>query len=249
MFDVTNSTVRNKIILSINEQIKIKEELINEYTNSINKSQESLKNIMIDIPEDFKTILLFKDEILSEQEYDNQLSDLNKELVKLQQNMDVDEEQNKIAKKGLKQLKDAIIEKMNYYYKLVDTQGQLVFDDLFTVKNTTYSGSDEQEYYFCRTLAISDCTNHNYPIIMDFFRGGEISSNREHLMIDCYKKLNKQVIVTATLKDEEYLSFKYSNSKDITTIDYSEHTTNKILSANYNELFKSIVEKFNIIVE
>ncbi len=83
---------------------------------------------------------------------------------------------------------------------------------------------------------------------MDFFRGGEISSNRESLMIDCYKKLNKQVIVTATLKDEEYSSCKYSDYKDITAIDYSENTSNKILSSNYNELFKSILEKFNIVI-
>lgn len=248
-FDISNITVRNKIIQSIKSQIDLKNDLINEYTNIINKSQDNLKTLLKDIPNEFQAILLFKDEVLSEEEYDNQLITLNHQLKELKQSLNNDTELDKNSKEQYAILKKSIIDKMNYYYKYVDTQGQHVFTDLFTTKNSTYSGSDEQEYYFSRTLAISDCLKHIYPIIIDCFRDGEISTKRENLMIDCYKSLNKQVIITATLKEQEYSADKYNNIDNVTVIDYSFNQDSKILSKAYNNQFKNIIEKFNLILD
>lgn len=202
----------------------------------------------MDIPEEFQTILLFKDEILSEKEYDNQLAKLNKELKDLQQDIVTNEEQDKNAKEEYKKLKTAIVDKMNYYYKYVDKQGKLVFTDLFTTKHLIYSGSDEQEYYFSRTMAINDCLQHSFPIIIDYYRGGEISTARENLMIECFKSIDKQVIITSTLKEQEYSADKYNDIEDVTVIDYSTNEDSKILSSMQNNCFKKIIDSFNIIM-
>lgn len=247
-FDISNITVRNQIITSIHSQISLKTELILEYTENINKAQNTLKETLMDIPEEFQTILLFKDEILSEKEYDNQLAKLNKELKDLQQDIVTNEEQDKNAKEEYKKLKTAIVDKMNYYYKYVDKQGKLVFTDLFTTKHLIYSGSDEQEYYFSRTMAINDCLQHSFPIIIDYYRGGEISTARENLMIECFKSIDKQVIITSTLKEQEYSVDKYNDIENVTVIDYSTNEDSKILSSRQNNCFKNIIDSFNIIM-
>ncbi len=247
-FDISNIMVRNKIIQSIQYQINQKEELIDEYTQIINKAQDNLKQTLTEIPEEFQTILLYKDEILSEKEYDTRLSLLNKELEEMQNSVKTNEEQNKQSKEEYKNLKNNIIEKMNYYYKYIDKQGKHIFSDLFTTKNLIYSGSDEQEYYFSRTLAINDCLKHDFPIIIDYYRGGEISTNRENLMIECFKNLNKQVIITSTLKKEEYSADKYSDIENINVIDYSPNKDSQILTPFQNNCFKKIIDNFNIVI-
>lgn len=248
-FDISNISVRNKIMQSIKAQINLKEELITEYSSVINTAQDNLKVILKEIPQEFQTTLLFKDEILSEEDYDNKLQNLYKKLNDLKQSLIAQDEEDKIAKEQFRDKKKEIIGKMNYYYKYVDLNGQHIFTDFFTTKNLTYSGSDEQEYYFSRTLAISDCLKHKYPIIIDCFRDGEISTKRENLMIDCYKKLNKQVILTATLKEQEYSADKYSNLKDATVINYSSNQDSRILSQINNDSFKKLIEHFHLILD
>lgn len=247
-FDVSNITVRNKIIKSIKSQIDLKNELILEYTTNINIAQDKLKDKLSEIPAEYQTILLYKGEILSDQEYDNQLIKLHRELLRLQESVIYNEKQDKRAKEEYKILKKSIIDKMNYYYKFVDKHGKLTFTNLFTTKNLIYSGSDEQEYYFSRTLALSDCLKHSYPIIIDYYRGGEISTTRENFMLECFKNLGKQVIITSTLKEQEYSTDKYSNIQGINAVDYSSNEDSKILTQVYNNNFKKIIKSFNIIM-
>ena len=238
-----------KILESIHSQIGLKEKLIYEYSENINNLKDKIKKILKDIPDEFQAILLYKEEILSEEEYDNKLTQLNNQLIEIKRSAVKNEENDKIAKENYKNLKKEIIDKMNYYYKYIDRNGKLIFNDLFTLKNATYSGSDEQEYYFSRTLAISECLKHQFPIIMDYYRGGEISTNRENLMIDCYKSLNKQVIITSTLKEQEYSVDKYKDIDGINVIDYSFNEDSKILTSKHNNEFKNIVENLGIVLE
>lgn len=248
-FDISNVTVRMKILESIRSQISLKEKLIYEYSENINSAKDKIKKILKDIPDEFQAILLYKEEILSEEEYDNKLTQLNNQLTEIKRLTAQNEENDKLTKEKYKNLKNEIIDKMNYYYKYIDKNGKLVFNDLFTLKNATYSGSDEQEYYFSRTLAISDCLKHQFPIIVDYYRGGEISTNRENLMLDCYKSLNKQVIITSTLKEQEYSVDKYKDIENINVIDYSFNEDSKILSSKYNNDFNKIIEEFGITLE
>ena len=65
-------------------------------------------------------------------------------------------------------------------------------------------------------------------------------------MIEEYKKLNKQVILTSTLKNEEYDSDKYFNIEGLNVIDYSNLQDSKILQEDNVGEFLKLIEKFGI---
>ena len=65
-------------------------------------------------------------------------------------------------------------------------------------------------------------------------------------MLNYYKALGKQVILTATVKQEEYTSDKYTSDKELNVLDYSNHSNSKILQEEYVSDFKIIVESFNV---
>lgn len=245
-FDVSNSYVRKKVLRSINYQISQKEEIINEYSRIIHKEQDRLKTLLNDIPEELQKILLYSEDILSGIEYDNKLNELNEELRSLMQANNTINENNKEARKKYIEMKNSIVEKMNYYYSNIDPNGILKFDDLFTKKNVTYSGSEEQEYYYCRLLALNDYFQHEFPIIIDCFRSGEISSYKEEIMIQTFQKTGKQIILTSTLKKEEYDSHKYDKYEGINVMDYSIHEDSQILQKSYAQSFKRILNDFGI---
>lgn len=245
-FDVSNSYVRQKVLRSINFQISQKEEIINEYSRTIHKEQDKLKTLLKDIPEELQKILLYSEEILSGIEYDNKLNGLNEELRSLMQANNAISENSKEARKKYIEMKNYIVERMNHYYSKVDPNGILKFDDLFTKKNVTYSGSEEQEYYYCRLLALNDYFQHEFPIIIDCFRSGEISSQKEEIMIQTFQKTGKQVILTSTLKKEEYDSHKYDKYDGVNVIDYSVHEDSQILQESYAQLLKRILNEFGL---
>ena len=61
-----------------------------------------------------------------------------------------------------------------------------------------------------------------------------------------YKTLNKQVLLSATLKNQEYIDNKYENLPDINAIDYSINNDSKILDSKYIDDFIILLKKFNI---
>ena len=67
-------------------------------------------------------------------------------------------------------------------------------------------------------------------------------------MIECFKSLNKQVIITSTLKQEEYSADKYSDIEEINVINYSSNKDSQILTSHQNVQFKEIIDSFNIII-
>ena len=64
-------------------------------------------------------------------------------------------------------------------------------------------------------------------------------------MIRNYISLKKQVILTSTLKEEEYEKDKYSNL-DVFSIDYSNNQDSKILQESNTKEFNLILKKFNL---
>ena len=96
---------------------------------------------------------------------------------------------------------------------------------------------------------MNDLLNHPYPIIIDSFREGEISTAKEEIMLAYFKKINKQVILSSTLKVQEYVVDKYNNIDHINLLDYSSHKDSKILSSNFSIQFNKILKEFNINIE
>ena len=115
----------------------------------------------------------------------------------------IDNNKNQIVtnKELQREILNKLLFEMRVYYEKIDSQGTLIFEDLFTKSGITYSGSEGQEYYFCKLLALNNVLQHNFPIIIDSFREGELSSKKEDLMIQEFLKLNKQIIFKKDLKD------------------------------------------------
>ena len=65
-------------------------------------------------------------------------------------------------------------------------------------------------------------------------------------MLDTYKTLDKQIILSSTLKKEEYELLKYDEMEGIHSIDYSKHEDNKILQQHYAEEFSEILDLFEV---
>jgi hypothetical protein len=151
-------------------------------------------------------------------------------------------------KKEQNDLLDEVLEEMMKLYNIIEPNGNLVFDDLFTKKDLTFSGSEQQEYYFSRLIALNNILKHEFPILLDSFRDGELSTKKEEKMLKIYKSINKQVILTATLKNEEYRVNKYKSENGVNALDYSNHDNCKILQKENSLKFKNLIDSFEGIV-
>ena len=96
-------------------------------------------------------------------------------------------------------------------------------------------------YAFQKTL------QHDFPIIVDSFRAEDLSSDREKRALQMFQKMENQIIFTTTLKNEE--ENKYAENKDIHNIDFSMHTTNKMLSSKYLSKFLKVADEMLIAVK
>jgi hypothetical protein len=246
-FEVSNNYVRKNILNSIRDSISMKKEIVQEFNSEINKEQTLIEKLLESSEPDVKNYILFQDEIIDSKDIDKIVLNLQKELEEVEIKINNNEKQIVSNKDLQKIIMENILSEMTRYYKLIDSEGLLKFVDLFTKSTETHSGSDEQEYYFSKLLALNNITDHSFPIIIDSFREGEISSNKENIMIEEYIKLEKQVILTSTLKNEEYDSDKYSKLKNVNVIDYSSFADSQILQKNYVVSFLEILENFGVI--
>lgn len=245
-FEISNKDVRLRIINSINENIEIKEEIIQEYDLQIQSEQDQFnKEIEVSSP-DLGEYILFKDEIIDassidEEVHSKQISiDKATQIISSFSTTSLDNTKERIS------LITEITDEMNRLYQIIDPNGNLTFYELFPKKDQTFSGSEGQEFYFCKLIALNSILKHNYPIINDSFRSGEISSDKERKMIEIYERLGKQVIISSTLKSEEYATDKYKNTSTINVIDYNIHRDSKILSQKFSSDFQTIIESFDI---
>ncbi|WP_369921144.1 hypothetical protein AB8E32_02220 [Marinomonas polaris] len=243
-FEVSNIDVRNGILKSISENISQKVEVINDSSREINALQESLNKELADAPPSFQQIILYQDQIVSERNYDDESFSLAREIDALKIQLTSSQEIDEVLKSDRNNFDEKLIEEMTNLYKSIDPNGNLEFDDIFTKRDSTFSGSEGQEFYFCKLIALSNLLNHNFPIVVDSFRDGELSTNKEDSMLEIYSNLDRQVILTSTLKDEEYNSDKYEKRGDVNSIDYSKHQDCKILSGDNKESFIELISSF-----
>lgn len=245
MFEVSNVDVRNEILKSIHKNIELKYEIIDDISREINLQQDILDKELTETPPDFQQIILYHEQITNQKDYDEEAFDIARQI----KNLKASFASSNLIDDSIKQAKNdfdvALFTEMNSLYKRIDPNGNLIFDDIFTTKNSTFSGSEGQEFYFCKLVALSNQLKHDFPIIVDSFREGELSTIKEEKMLAIYKNLNKQIILTSTLKNEEYEKSKYNRIDKINSIDYSEHQDCKILSNKVTSDFVNLISGFN----
>jgi hypothetical protein len=244
-FEVSNIDVRNGILKSITENINQKIEIINDYSAEINTFQSALNQELADTPPSFQQIILYQEQSVSDKDYDNEAFLISKEIENLKAQLTISNNVDGFFQAERNEFTAKLLEEMVSIYRSIDPNGNLEFEDIFTKKDATFSGSEGQEFYFCKIIALSHILNHEFPLIVDSFRDGELSSTKEDYMLDIYSNLRKQVILTSTLKDEEYKRDKYKNNDKINSIDYSLHKDCKILTEELKNEFGSLVAKFN----
>lgn len=247
-FDISNIDIRNEILKSISENIFQKDEIINDFSREINILQEALRKELADTPPSFQQIVLYQEKVVSNREYDDESFALIHEINVLKSRLTSSQEIDETLKTDRKDFDEKLLSEMNGLYKVIDPNGNLEFEDIFTKRDSTFSGSEGQEFYFCKLIALSNLLNHSFPIVVDSFRDGELSTNKEASMLEIYSDLDRQVILTSTLKDEEYNNEKYENNSKVNSIDYSAHQDCKILNEDKKDEFIKLISSFDGIV-
>ena len=247
-FELTNDLVRKNIMKSILDSIALYSSEITELHQRISQKQDELNQRVQKTPVPLSNILIYTDTIRSYSEDEKRLSELHDKRDTLEDEIEAEQQLQDTNTQMQDEIKSGILSSMNAFYKLVDPNGTQEFKDFFATKNMTFSGSEEQEYYFSRTLAIFWHLKHNFPIIMDSFRKGELSTKKENTMIEEYKKTGLQVILSSTLKDEEYSSgTKYYNTPGVNAINYELNPSSHILRASDCNKFTALVNSFGIV--
>lgn len=234
-FDISTSTMRKRILESIQEKVDIYSEEITRLTSEINSCQQEFDSCLDtkDIP--LEALLMVRQEMEDARDADQRISEIDLELQKLGDQLEKKEAISDNVAKKCEELLNNIIDEMNEFYKFVDLACSVAYDDIFTPKDKVYSGSEATEFHLARMYAFVKILKHNYPIIVDSFRAEDLSSDREKRALQMFGKLPNQIIFTTTLKNEE--SNKYANYESVHNIDFSPHTTNKMLSVEYMPQF------------
>lgn len=247
-FEISNTNVRNNIFNSISANIIQKEEIINELNDDLSYEQSCLQEELSDTPPNFQEIVVYQDMISDDRDLDREADNISQEMTKLKNELLSLKDSSDKIKEEQKDLLEKIITEMTKIYKELDSNGNLTFESIFTKNDATYSGSEEQEYYFSRLVSLNNILKHPFPIIVDSFRDGEISTGKEEKMLEKYISLKKQVIITSTLKKEESNKDKYINNTQLNSLDYSMHKDREILQSSFNVEFMKIVDSFGGIV-
>lgn len=245
-FDITNKEVRKSILSSLDNKIKTKREVIIRIDYEISEVLKQFDSERSQVSPKLRDIILFQDELNKTGSLDKERQEKQRKIEILTQKVkEASTKQQGLSNKQI-ELINTVVTIMNEVYKLVDESGVQVFTDLFTKRSVNYSGSEEQEFYFAKMYALSVVFKHPFPIVIDSFRDRELSSSKEIRMIEIFEVMDKQVIITATLKKEEYSIDKYKTGGAITAIDYSSHGDSKILSTDQVDDFKLLFKQFGV---
>lgn len=245
-FEVSNDYVRKSILNSIQNEIQLKNEVIEELCREIEREQVQITKELQDTPKSIQTAMFAFDEILSDSNIQSKILELEKLLKEKEGRIEAALNQAKSSKKVGKSLVDRLVTKMQQIYHDIDPEGTQVFDDLFSKRGVVYSGSEGMEFYFSKLLGLKAELNHEFPVIIDSFRDGELSSEKELVALRYFVNVSPQAIITSTLKSQEYSASIYNNLEGANAIDYSLKKSSKILDPEFAHQFKEIIDSFNV---
>lgn len=248
-FEVSNDTVRREIITSIQAQISNKIAAIAEYNNEISRLQVELQAKLAVIPSEVTDIIISREAVLNERDNSQKIVELSNELQLTDLQL---AQQELLEKESIQDVNERIAEivnEMKRYYAEIDEVENSSIEGLFTKHNENFSGSEEQIFYFSKLVSISKYLKLPFPIIVDCFRDGEVSTDKELRMVKEYQGLKKQVILTSTLKTQEYTKDKYHKSSELNAIDYSHIQSNKLLQPSFCSEFEKILGSFNVKIQ
>lgn len=243
-FEISNDEMKKQIITNLNKLNLTLNNQILEIDNELSTITSKLQNIIVDPEIDPIGLVLYKDELNDDLNYDSELLKISSEYEQTKKDYDSlaskiernTDEEDKIIKK--------ISNEVTRFYREFDKDEKVIIDDIFTKSSEVYSGSENTIFFISRLIAFEIILKHKFPLIIDGFREGEMSSPTEKKVLDEFKKLSKQIILTATLKNEEY--HKYDDDSLITKFDFSEVESKHLLQERYANEFENKIKLFNI---
>ena len=245
-FDASDAEIRKNILTSIETRIETNKEEIIKLDVEIKKKQEELNILLQEDDVSLESLLLYKSELINTSNVDTRIEEIDKNIANYKNTMASVKLKQKGNVTSKKDILNRILSEMNKFYKEIDPEGNLTFDQLFTIRNEVYSGSEEVEFYLSKLYAFARILNHSFPIVMDAFRDGELSTQKEKNVINKFSTLPNQVIFTSTLKEQE--KGKYNDFDGANKIDYSHHKTCQILTSQNIEQFLNKVQEFSFIL-
>ena len=242
-FDVSDKGTQDRIIRSLEEKICELEEECESLNYQINELQKQLDELINDDAVSLESLMAYKNRN-DLREINDRIDEIDREMRYLKATQEENKKEIEINMEGRKELKNKLIGCMNSFYQKIDPDGQLVFDNLFPVMYSTYSGSEEMEFYLSKLYSLSRVLGHPYPIIIDSFREGELSTNKEYRVIELYQQIPSQKIFTASLKEEE--DHKYTRYPYINSICYDSNETSHILNSQGAAVMKQYLLDFGL---
>ena len=243
-FDVSSADMRGEIISSINEKVDSYSEEIERLSAQIGNAQEEIKRIMGDESISLEAIVAYKQDIFCASDAEAKIKTIDAEMSNLENLLKLNKETTRSKKEQQFSVLSSILTEMNAVYKVIDPNGNLHFDDLFTKRDEVYSGSEAIVFHLSRLYALRKILEHTYPIVVDSFRAEDLSSTKENAVLNLFKALPNQVIFTTTLKTEEM--GKYDAREDINHVNYKDHVPSKMLSGTYVDEFAVLLKRLSI---
>lgn len=245
VFDLTTTDMRQQILRSLRERIDGQRSESGSLDSEIRELQKRF-NTLADTREiTLEDIFACRENYVSLEDVDAELTAIADELDEIEQTIQANKQADAETKEGRKELKGSLLSTMNRVRRtLGDEDNAPDYADLFTSENSPYSGSEATEFLMARIYALVKHLRHQMPILVDSFRAEELSTGREEKLLPFFEELDNQVILTATLKEQE--AGKYHNIDGINDIDLTGYTPNKLLSPTYCDVFKAKIEEFGI---
>ena len=245
VFDLTTSDMRQQILRSLQERIDGQRNESGTLDSEIRELQKRF-NALADTREiTLEDIFTCRENYISLEDVDAELTMVTDELTEIEQAIQANEQADAETKESRKEFKETLLSTMNRVRRTLGAEDNAPdYADLFTTENSPYSGSEATEFLMARIYALAKHLHHQMPILVDSFRAEELSTGREEKLLPFFGGLDNQVILTATLKEQE--AGKYGNIDGVNDIDLTGYAPNKLLSAKYCDAFNTKVAEFGI---
>lgn len=243
-FDVSSVDMRNEILDSMGEKISSYNEEIDKISSLISKEQEYLQEVMKDESISLESIVAYKSQIFDAASAEIRIKEIDVQIDQFNTKIQENDCSTKEQKENQKHLYEKIVSDMIDMYTTVDPNSNSVIDGIFTKKDEVFSGSEATVYHLSKLYAVQKNILHDFPIVVDSFRAEDLSTPKEKIVIDLYKKITNQKIFTTTLKFEEL--GKYDKISEVNSINYIDHRPSKMLDTSYNQKFKNLLSDMSI---
>ncbi len=243
-FDVSNDDMRKNIISNIKNTIEQIEHELAEVNADIEFKQLQLKETIKDDAVNPIDLIILKPDIIDDLNYDDRLKEIRNSISELDCSLKQYVATIETNSRAQKELDGLLKEKITEIYRFLEENDDEQIESLFTKGDELYSGSESTIFLISRLIAFQQVLNHNYPLIIDGYREGEVSSPAERRVINYLMEIPNQSIITATFKDEEY--HKYDNKDCLRRFDLSNIESKHLLNARFVESFKLLLKRFSI---